>query len=96
MRRVLAATAAIWAVLAIALVLAITHRPSTASQASPPATIVLIRQANGKLTAVPASTQATTQTSGAPAGSQVVSGAPSAEISAVAPAPANHATTRTS
>lgn len=96
MRRVLAAAASLWAVLAVALVLAVTHRPAVASQAPSAATVVLVRQANGKLTALPAATHATTQTSGAPAGSPIVNVASSAQISATAPAPATHTTTRSS
>jgi hypothetical protein len=94
MRRVLAATGAIWAVLAVAFVIAIGHRPAVASQASAPApAVVVVRLTNGKLIALPVSAQATTQTSASSAGSQAVGLASSGQP---ATASSNHATTRSS
>ena len=87
MRRILAATTAVWAVLAVALVIAVGHR--TASATPPPAapTVIILRQVNGKLATVPAAKGTLTQGS---------SGQVAATSVTPAPAPAVHATTKTS
>jgi hypothetical protein len=93
MRRALAALVAAWAVLAVALTLALAHRPGAGAQATSFAPIVLVRQPNGSLTplrAVPP--HATTQTSGA-GGSLPVVG--SGQLVSQA-GPAAHTTTSTS
>jgi hypothetical protein len=84
MRRLLAASVAAWAVLAVALTLALGHRTATVAQGPTAAPIVLVRQANGTLRALPAQTaHVTTQTSGGSGalpilgqGGQLVSQAP--------------------
>lgn len=87
MRRILAATAAVWAVLAVALVIAVGHRTATTAQPAPAPTVIILRQVNGKLTTVPAVGAAL-----APAGSRQLA---ATSVSPVA-APAVHATTKTS
>ena len=87
MRSVLAAIAAVWAVLAVALVIAVGHRTATAAPPAPAPTVVILRQVNGKLTTVPAA-----GTVLSPAGSRQLA---ATSVSAGA-APAVHATTKTS
>ena len=96
MRRILAATVAIWAVIAIALVIAIGHRTTASSQASAPTTVVVVRQANGKLSLLPvAATHATTQTSGVAASNQLANVSVSGQLTPSSGS-ANHTTTRSS
>jgi hypothetical protein len=68
MRRLLATGLTLWAVLLVALVLAVSrHQPATTSAAQQQPTVVLVRSQSGKLTPVvlPAqtTTHATTRTS---------------------------------
>ena len=95
MRRILAATVAIWAVIAIALVIAIGHRPTASSQASAPTTVVVVRQANGKLSLLPVATHATTQTSGVAASNQFANVSVSGQLTPNSGS-ANDTTTRSS
>ena len=50
MHRILAATGAVWAVLAIALVIAVGHRTAAAAPPAATPTVIILRQVNGKLT----------------------------------------------
>jgi hypothetical protein len=95
MRRILAATVAIWAVIAIALVIAISHRTTASSQASAPTTVVVVRQANGQLSVLPVATHATTQTSGVAASNQLGGIALNGQLTPSSGS-TNHATTRSS
>jgi hypothetical protein len=95
MRRLLAASVAAWAVLAVALTLALAHRPAGGGKVATTAPIVLVRQPNGTLTALPTrGVHATTQTSGGAAGSLPILG--QGGQLAAQPAPGSHATTSTS
>jgi phenylpropionate dioxygenase-like ring-hydroxylating dioxygenase large terminal subunit len=94
MRRLLAASVAAWAVLAVALTLALGHRTATVAQGPTAAPIVLVRQANGRLRALPAQTaHATTQTSGGSGGALPILGQGGQLVSQ---APVSHATTSSS
>jgi hypothetical protein len=84
MHRILAATGAVWAVLAIALVIAVGHRTAAAPPPAATPTVIILRQVNGKLTTQPAAT-----TQGASAQVAATSAAPVS-------APPVHATTKTS
>ena len=96
MRRLIAAVAAVWAVLAIALVLALGHRPTASSQSTAGTTIVLVRQANGTLTTLPVGAHAVTQTSGSAGTGQPLAAALNTQLLSSATAGSSHATTRTS
>jgi hypothetical protein len=52
MRQALATALTLWAVLAVALVLAVSRHPATGTVASQSPQVVVVRSANGKLTPV--------------------------------------------
>jgi hypothetical protein len=96
MRRLIAAVGSIWAVFAIALVLAFGQQHTGAPQASSSTALVVVRQANGTLKTVPAVVHASTQTSGSVASGQAAASSLNGQLVSSTPTVSSHATTRSS
>jgi hypothetical protein len=95
MRRLLATVLAGLAVLAVALVIAVARRPVATGHPAA-AAIVLVREPNGTLVAVPVTTHAVTQSSGSASAGPGFAISPRGQAVATAPATTGHATTRSS